>query len=158
MAEGDLCRYSISKDYLRERLDELLRPQLVDMPLTVDEDEPYVLGNYLMGDQRIPVVLVSRLWDSKHADKLDTRLRQSNLGLSIVLSTTAGQPRRYLGPGIVVSLDTLAKDVNGRVSIDLAPVDAEIRRRQSEASVIDTLRLIKDDARSGTLHGSWPDP
>ena len=158
LAEGDLCRYDISKGYLRERLDELLRPQLVDMPLTVDEEEPYVLGNYRMGDQRIPVALVSRLWEPKHADKLDTRLRQSNLGLTIVLSTTAGQPRRYLGPGIVVSLDALAKDVNGTVSIDLAPVDAEIRRRQSEASVIDTPRLIKDDARSGTLHGPWPDP
>lgn len=158
LAEGDLCRYDISKGYLRERLDELLRPQLVDMPLTVDEEEPYVLGNYRMGDQRIPVALVSRLWEPKHADKLDTRLRQSNLGLTIVLSTTAGQPRRYLGPGIVVSLDALAKDVNGKVSIDLAPVDAEIRRRQSEASVIDTPRLIKDDARSGTLHGPWPDP
>lgn len=158
LAEGDLCRYDISKGYLRERLDELLRPQLVDMPLTVDEEEPYVLGNYRMGDQRIPVALVSRLWEPKHADKLDTKLRQSSLGLTIVLSTTAGQPRRYLGPGIVVSLDTLAKDVSGKVSIDLAPVDAEIRRRQSEASVIDTPRLIKDDARSGTLHGPWPDP
>ena len=125
LAEGDLCRYDISKGYLRERLDELLRPQLVDMPLTVDEEEPYVLGNYRMGDQRIPVALVSRLWEPKHADKLDTKLRQSNLGLTIVLSTTAGQPRRYLGPGIVVSLDTLAKDVSGKVSIDLAPVDQQ---------------------------------
>lgn len=158
LAEGDLCRYDINKGYLRERLDELLRPQLVDVPLIVDEDEPYVLGNYRMGDQRIPVALVSRLWDPKHADKLDTKLRQSNLGLTIVLSTTTGQPRRYLGPGIVVSLDALAKDSNGKVSIDLAAVEAEIRRRQSEASVIDTPRLIKDDARSGTLHGPWPDP
>ncbi len=158
LTEGDLCRYDISKGYMRERLDELLRPQLVDIPLTVDEEEPYVLGNYRMGDQRIPVALVSRLWEPKHSDKLDTKLRQSNLGLTIVLSTTMGQPRRYLGPGIVVSLDALAKDANGKVSIDLAPVEAEIRRRQSEAAVVDTPRLIKDDARSGTLHGPWPDP
>ncbi|HMS05577.1 MAG TPA: hypothetical protein PKD73_07285 [Burkholderiaceae bacterium] len=158
LTEGDLCRYDISKGYLRERLDELLRSQLIDIPLTVDDEEPYVLGNYRMGDQRIPVALVSRLWEPKHGDKLDTRLRQSNLGLTIVLSTTAGQPRRYLGPGIVVSLDALAKDVNGKVSIDLAPVEAEIRRRQTEAAATDTPRLIKDDARSGTLHGPWPDP
>lgn len=158
LTEGDLCRYEISKGYLRERLDELLRPQLVDVPLTVDEEEPYVLGNYRMGDQRIPVAMVSRLWDPKHADKLDTKLRQSNLGLTIVLSTTTGQPRRYLGPGIVVSLDALAKDACGKVSIDLAPVEAEIRRRQSEATVTDTPRLIKDDGRSGTLHGPWPEP
>lgn len=158
LTEGDLCRYDISKGYLRERLDQLLRPQLVDIPLTVDEEEPYVLGNYRMGDQRIPVALVSRLWEPKHADKLDTKLRQSNLGLTIVLSTTTGQPRRYLGPGIVVSLDALTKDSNGKVLIDLAPVEAEIRRRQAEATATDTPRLIKDDARSGTLHGPWPDP
>lgn len=158
LKESDLCRYDINKGYLRERLDELLRPHLVDMPLTVDEEEPYVLGNYRMGEQRIPVVLVSRLWDAKHADKLDTKLRQSNLGLTIVLSTTEGLPRRYLGPGIVVPLNVLAKTVNAKVSIDLVPVEAEIRRRQSEASVIDTPHLIKDDARSGTLHGPWPDP
>lgn len=158
LTEGDLCRYDISKGYLRERLDQLLRPQLVDIPLTVDEEEPYVLGNYRMGDQRIPVALVSRLWEPKHADKLDTKLRQSNLGLTIVLSTTTGQPRRYLGPGLVVSLDALTKDSNGKVLIDLAPVEAEIRRRQAEATATDTPRLIKDDARSGTLHGPWPDP
>ncbi|MCX7563754.1 hypothetical protein OS176_09455 [Xanthomonadaceae bacterium XH05] len=134
LTEGDLCRYDISKGYLRERLDQLLRQQLVDIPLTVDEEEPYVLGNYRMGDQRIPVALVSRLWEPKHADKLDTKLRQSNLGLTIVLSTTTGQPRRYLGPGIVVSLDALTKDSNGKVLIDLAPVEAEIRRRQAEAN------------------------
>ncbi|MCO5102519.1 MAG: hypothetical protein M9919_00810 [Burkholderiaceae bacterium] len=158
LTEGDLCRYDISKGYLRERLDQLLRPQLVDIPLTVDEEEPYVLGNYRMGDQRIPVALVSRLWEPKHADKLDTKLRQSNLGLTIVLSTTTGQPRRFLGPGIVVSLDALTKDSNGKVLIDLAPVEAEIRRRQADATTTDTPRLIKDDARSGTLHGPWPDP
>lgn len=158
LKESDLCRYEINKGYLRERLDELLRPQLVDIPLTVDEEEPYTLGNYRMGDQHIPVVLVSRLWDAKHADRLDTKLRQSNLGLTIVLSTTAGVPRRYLGPGIVVSLNALAKDASGKVSIDLALVEAEIRRRQFDAAVIDTPRLIKDDARSGTLHGPWPNP
>lgn len=158
LTEGDLCRYDISKGYLRERLDELLRSQLIDIPLTEDDEEPYVLGNYRIGDQRIPVALVSRLWEFKHADKMDTKLRQSNLGLTIVLSTTVGQPRRYLGPGIVVSLDALAKDANGKVSIDLAPLEAEIRRRQTEATTTDTPRLIKDDARSGTLHGPWPDP
>ena len=125
------------------------------MPLTVDEQEPYVLGNYRMGDQRLPVALVSRLGESKHADKMDTALRQSNLGLTIVLTTSSGLSRRFLGPGIVVSLDTLAKDVNGQVSIDLSRVDGEIRRRQSAAVVTDIPRLIKDDARSGVLVGPW---
>lgn len=158
LQEGDLCCYSVDKAYLRERLDQLLRAQLVDVPLTVDEHEPYALGNYRMGDQRIPVALVSRLWESKHADKLDTKLRLSNLGLTIVLSTTAGTPHRFLGPGIVVSLDTLAQEANGQVSIDLTRVDGEIRRRQGAAVVTDAPRLIRDDARSGLLVGPWPDP
>lgn len=158
LSEGDLCRYSVDKSYLRERLNQLLKQQLVDIPLSVDEKEPYVLGNYRMGDQRLPVVLVSRLWEPKHADKMDTELRQSNLGLTIVLTTTAGLPRRFLGPGIVVSLDTLAQDVNGQVSIDLSRIDGEMRRRQSAAVVTDVPRMIKDDARSGVLVGPWPDP
>ena len=135
--EGDLCRYTVDKSYLRERLNQILKQQLVDIPLMVDEHEPYVLGNYRMGDQRIPVVLVSRLWDPKHADKMDTALRQSNLGLTIVLTSTSGLSRRFLGPGIVVSLETLAQDVNGQVSIDLSRVDGEVRRRQSAAVVTD---------------------
>ena len=155
--EGDLCRYTVDKSYLRERLNQILKQQLVDIPLMVDEHEPYVLGNYRMGDQRIPVVLVSRLWDPKHADKMDTALRQSNLGLTIVLTSTSGLSRRFLGPGIVVSLETLAQDVNGQVSIDLSRVDGEVRRRQSAAVVTDVPRLIKDDARSGVLVGPWPD-
>lgn len=146
LSDGDLCRYTVEKSYLRERLDQLLKQQLVDVPLTVDEQEPYVLGNYRMGDQRLPVALVSRLGESKHADKMDTALRQSNLGLTIVLTTSSGLSRRFLGPGIVVSLDALAKDVNGQVSIDLSRVDGEIRRRQSAAVVTDIPRLIKDDA------------
>ena len=63
LSEGDLCRYTVDKSYLRERLDQLLKQQLIDVPLTVDEQEPYVLGNYRMGDQRLPVALVSRLWE-----------------------------------------------------------------------------------------------
>lgn len=158
LSDGDLCRYTVDKSYLRERLDQLLKQQLVDIPLTVDEQEPYVLGNYRLGDQRLPVALVSRLWEPKHADKMDTELRQSNLGLTIVLATTAGLPRRFLGPGIVVSLDTLAQDVNGQVSIDLSRIDGEVHRRQNAAVVTDVPRMIKDDARSGVLVGPWPDP
>jgi hypothetical protein len=158
LAEGDLCHYSVEKSYLRERLDQLLKQQLVDIPLTADDHEPYVLGNYRMGDQRLPVVLVSRLWEPKHADKMDTELRQSNLGLTIVLTTTSGLSRRFLGPGIVAPLDTLVQDVNGQVSIDLSRVEGEVRRRQSASVVTDVPRLIKDDARSGVLVGPWPDP
>lgn len=158
LSEGDLCRYTVDKSYLRERLDQLLKQQLVDVPLTVDEQEPYVLGNYRMGDQRLPVALVSRLWEPKHADKMDTALRQSNLGLTIVLTTTANSSRRFLGPGIVVPLDALVHEVNGLVCIEMARVDGEVRRRQSAAAATDTPILIKEDARNALLVGPWPEP
>lgn len=158
LSEGDLCRYTVDKSYLRERLDQLFKQQLVDVPLTVDEQEPYVLGNYRMGDQRLPVALVSRLWEPKHADKMDTALRQSNLGLTIVLTTTANSSRRFLGPGIVVPLDALVHEVNGLVCIEMARVDGEVRRRQSAAAATDTPILIKEDARNALLVGPWPEP
>ncbi|KPF70242.1 hypothetical protein IP84_00275 [beta proteobacterium AAP99] len=158
LSDGDLCRYSVDKSYLRERLDQLLKQQLVDVPLTVDEQEPYVLGNYRMGDQRLPVALVSRLWEPKHADKVDTALRQSNLGLTIVLTTTTGSSRRFLGPGIVVALDALAHEVNGQVCIDMARVEGDVRRRQAAAAATDMPTLIKEDARNALLVGPWPEP
>ena len=158
LSDGDLCRYTVDKSYLRERLDQLLKLHLVDIPLTVDDQEPYLLGNYRMGDQRLPVALVSRIWEPKHADKLDLQLRQSNLGLTIVLATTTGSPRRFLGPGIVVSLETLAQEVEGQVCIDLSRVEGEIRRRQAAAVTTDTPTLIKEDARNALLIGPWPEP
>ena len=158
LSDGDLCRYTVDKSYLRERLDQLLKLHLVDIPLTVDDQEPYLLGNYRMGDQRLPVALVSRIWEPKHADKLDLQLRQSNLGLTIVLATTTGSPRRFLGPGIVVSLETVAQEVEGQVCIDLSRVEGEIRRRQAAAVTTDTPTLIKEDARNALLIGPWPEP
>jgi len=158
LSEGDLCRYTVDKSYLRERLDQLLKQQLIDVPLTADQQEPYVLGNYRMGDQRLPVAPVARLWEPKHADKMDTAMRQSNLGLTIVLTTAAGSSRRFLGPGIVVALDALAHEVNGQVCIEMARVEGEVRRRQAAAVVTDTPILIKEDARNALLVGPWPEP
>ena len=158
LSEGDLCRYAVDKSYLRERLDQLLNEQLIDIPLTLDEQEPFVLGNYRVGDQRLPVVLVSRLWDQKHADKMDTALRQLNLGLTIVLTTTSAVPRRFLGTGIVVALDSLAQEVNGHVCVDMASVEGDVHRWQSAATATDTPTLIKEDARSALLVGPWPEP
>lgn len=158
LGEGDLCRYAVDKSYLRERLDLLLKDQLIDKPLSPDEHEPFVLGNYRMGDQRLPVALVSRLWEPKHADKMDTELRQFNLGLTIVLTTTADSHRRFLGPGIVMPVNTLLVESDGEVRLDLSRVEGEVRRRQSAAAATDTPRLIKEDARNALLVGPWPDP
>ena len=158
LTEGDMCRYSVDKSYLRERLDQLLKHQLTDKPVTADEQEPFVLGYYRMGDQRLPVALVSRLWEPKHADKMDTELRQANLGLTAVLTTTIGAHRRFLGPGIVISLEALVQEVGGEVSLDLSRVEGEVRRRQATATVTDIPCLIKEDSRNALLVGPWPEP
>ncbi len=158
LSEGDLCRFAVDKSYLRERLDLLLKDQLVERPICQDEQEPFVLGNYRMGNQRLPVVLVSRLWDAKHAGKLDTELRQSNLGLTIVLTTTIESHRRYLGPGIVVPIDALVVENEGVAGLDLSRVEGEVHRRQKAAEVTDIPCLIKEDARNAMLIGPWPDP
>jgi hypothetical protein len=153
-----MCRYSVDKSYLRERLDQLLKHQLTDKPVTADEQEPFVLGYYRMGDQLLPVALVSRLWEPKHADKMDTELRQANLGLTVVLTTTIGAHRRFLGPGIVISLEALVQEVGGEVSLDLSRVEGEVRRRQATATVTDIPCLIKEDSRNALLVGPWPEP
>lgn len=158
LSEGDLCRYAVDKSYLRERLDLLLKNQLIDKPLSADEHEPFILGNYRMGDQRFPIALVSRLWEPKHADKMDIALRQSNLGLTIVLTTTADSPRRFLGPGIVIPVNTFLIENDGEVGLDLSRIEGEVRRRQNAATASDTPCLIKEDARNALLVGPWPDP
>ncbi|SFL92258.1 hypothetical protein [Nitrosomonas communis] len=158
LTEGDLCRYALDKWYLRERLGLLLKDQLVDRPLSPDEHEPFILGYYRMGNQRLPIALVSRLWEPKHADKMDSALRQSNLGLTIVLSTTVDSPRRFLGPGIVIPVNTLLIEHDGEVRLDLSRIEGEVRRWQNAAITSDTPYLIREDARNALLVGPWSDP
>ncbi len=158
LSEGSLCRYSVQNAYLRERLEQLLNQQLVDIPLANDKQEPYQMGSYRLGDQRVPVVLVSRLWDPKHFDKMDAALRKLNQGLLIVLTTTSGASHKFLGPGIVVAIDDIVSEINGQIHIDMAKVDGEIRRRQGAAVETDRPMLIKEDDRNALLVGPWPEP
>jgi hypothetical protein len=89
---------------------------------------------------------------------MDTALRQENLGLSIVLTTTDNTSRRFLGPGIVVPLNTIQVEGDDGVALDLTRVEGEVRRRQNAAETTDVPKLIKDDARNALLVGPWPDP
>ena len=119
--------------YLRERLDQLLKPQLVDVPLTVDEQGPTQRNR--MGDQRLPVALSPRAGGTKHTDKMDTALRQSNLGLTIVRLTTSGLSRRFLRPGIVVSLDIGTGRQWARFRLTI-PGRRRTRRRQAPQQIV----------------------
>lgn len=158
LSEGDLCRYAIDKAYLRERLGDLLTPQLESPPLEADKEAPFLLGYYRLGNQCLPVIVVSRLWDAKHADKMDTTLRHWNLGLSIVISTTPHCPRRFLGTGIVVPVDALVVEEQERFRLELSRAEGEVRRRQALAVTTDIPTLIKEDSRNALLIGPWPDP
>lgn len=158
LSEGELSSYGVNKSYLRERFRHLLKTQLIHIPLIADDQEPYFLGNYRMGDQYLPVVLVSRLWDAVHAGRMDTELRQSNLGLTLVLSTTSDSPWRFLGPGIVVPVHTLLEEHEGKVQLDLSRVEGEVRRRQGVVTSTEVPRLIREDGRNAMLVGPWSDP
>ena len=156
--EGDLCRYGINKAFLRERIDLLLRGHLADRPVRANEQEPFVLGNYGIDDQHIPVVFVSRLWDAHHADRMDTALRQAVPGFSIILTSTAGAHHNYLGSGMVFSIDSIIREEKGAVLIDLPAIEGDVRRRQHTTGATDEPSLNKQDARNALLVGPWPAP
>lgn len=158
LRESDLCRYTVDKAYLRERLGLLLKDQLLDQPLSPDQSEPYLLGSYVMGNQRLPVFLASRLWDAKYAAAVDTELRKLSVGLCLVLTTTAKPQHRFLGSGIVVSITDLINDGDNDVAIDLARIEGEVRRWRNAAEIADTPTLIREDMHSAMLVGPWPQP
>lgn len=154
----DQRRFRIDHQYLRERLLPLLSGQLTDPPLTPDESEPYLVGYFAFGGQSLPVYLVSRLWDGRHADRLDTHLRQSSKGLSVVLTTTEKPARRFLGPGIVVPVHRLIVEGDPKLRLDLARIAGELRRWQEATTVTERPSLIKEGPYSAMLVGPWRSP
>ena len=158
LMNGDLCRYAVNLSSLEERLEQLLNQQLINPPL-LSEQAPYrLLGDYCLGDQRLPVVLVWRLWDSRHADRLDQRLRQAQCGLTIVLSTGKCPPRRFLGQGIVIPLHALMREGDGQIDLDLKRIEGEIGRHQRAALATLTPHVLRTDGRSALLVGPWSAP
>ena len=126
--------------------------------MRANEQEPFVLGNYGIDDQHIPVVFVSRLWDAHHADRMDTALRQAVPGFSIILTSTAGAHHNYLGSGMVFSIDSIIREKKGAVLIDLPAIEGDLRRRQHTTGATDEPSLNKQDARNALLVGPWPAP
>lgn len=158
LSEGDLARYAMDKSYLLERLSKLLNPHLVDRPTQYDDHYPWFLGYYDIAGQKVPVALVSRLFDAKHANKLDSELRRSNLGLSIVLSTTLNSDRYYLGHGIVIPVESVLQVTAEGIEVDLSPVAAQIQQRQRIGASTNAPTLRKKDSRNALLCGPWPQP
>ncbi len=158
LQDVDQRRFRIDRQYLHERLVPLLSGQLNDSPLTPDETEPYLIGYFPFGGQRLPVYLASRLWDGRHADRLDTHLRQSSKGLSVVLTTTNNPARRFLGPGIVVPMHRLIVENERDLRLDLTRIAGELRRWQDAATVTERPSLIKEGPYSAMLVGPWESP
>ena len=158
LAEGGLRRYGINKAYLRERLSSLLAGQLVDVPLTVDEAEPFYLGDYALGDERVPIYLVTGLWHARHAEKMELEIRKQNLGIGVVLTTTLPLARRFLGSSLVVALEALIDPAQAGVRLELSRLCGELRKWRGPAATADTPRLIKDSSSSAVLIGPWDQP
>ncbi len=157
LREGDLRRYMIDRTYLRERLIGLLSETLQDRPLTHDAAEPFYLGTHAIGNQQLPVFLVTGLDHDRHAEKLDTELRKQNLGLGIALTTTAKPLRRFLGSNLVVPIESLLDPSVDDVRLDMKRIDGEFKRLHSLAAASEQPRLIKEDG-SAMLFGPWKEP
>lgn len=158
LQDVDQRRYRIDPHYLLERLRPMLVSQLTDLPLSPDDSEPYFLGHTPFGNQQIPVYLASRLWNSRHADRLDTLLRQSGSGVSVVLSTTASATRRFLGPCLVVPIAKLIVESASDFTLDLSRIAGEVRRWRDAAAATERPALIKDGPYSAMLIGPWASP
>ncbi len=156
--EMGLRKYGIDKAYLRERLSELLSDALVDQPLSTDAREPYFLGNYIMGDVRLPVYLASGLHDESVAEKTDLEIRKQNLGLGVTLTTTAKPTRRFLGPSLTVAIHALLDQTVPGVHLELSRIENEVRRWRGVHAAADKPALIQNSSSSAVLIGPWPDP
>ena len=159
LTDSDPTRYGINKPFIRERLLSLFENVLTDRPLlaqdTDNNDEPLVLGHYALGGTNLPVYLVTRLCDEKHADKMDTAMRRLNCGYSIILTTTASPLRSYLGPGLVIPLQKLLLETDEGVEIDLSLAQGDILRGQPSGESVETPRLIDIDPYTAQLVGPW---
>lgn len=158
LGEGDLRRYGIQKAYLRERLATLLAGQLTNTPLSVDEAEPYYLGDHVLGGERMPIHLVTGLWHDKHAGKMDLAVRSQNLGVGVVLTTTPVVDRRFLGSSIVAPIDALLDKSLPAVDIDLSRLAGELRKWRGPAATAEMPKLLKDSNSSAVLIGPWAEP
>ena len=158
LGEGDLRRYGINKAYLGERLSSLLAGQLVDVPLSAVEAEPIYLGDYVLGDERVPIHLVTGLWHARHAEKVELEIRKQNLGIGVVLTTTQPLARRFLGSSLVVALEALIDPDQSGVRLELSRLSGELRKWRGPAATADTPRLIKDSSSSAVLIGPWEQP
>lgn len=158
LKEGDLRRYGINKAYLRERLTSLMAGQLLDAPLTADDAEPFYLGDYLLGEERVPIYLVTGLWHDKHADKMDLEIRKQNLGIGVALTTTQSVARRFLGSSLAIPIDALLDKSRPDVHVDLARLSGELRKWRGPAATAERPKLLKESKSSAVLVGPWEQP
>lgn len=157
LTDSDVTRYGISKGFIRERLLTLLENSLTDRPLitTSETDEPRILGNYPFGGLHLPVFLVTRLCETKHADKMDAEIRRRNCGYCIILTTTTQPIRSYLGPGLVIPLQSVFSQTEDGGRIDLSLAHGDIQRGQPLGESVDVPRLVDIDRRTAQLIGPW---
>ncbi|CAM5220288.1 hypothetical protein CDEF62S_00614 [Castellaniella defragrans] len=160
LKDSDVTRYGINKGFLRERLLTLLESSLTDRPLVAsnETDEPQILGDYPFGGLHLPVFLVTRLCDAKHADKMDAEMRRGNHGYSIILTSTSQPICSYLGPGLVIPLEKLFHQTGDGGHIDFSLAHGDIQRGQHLGESVEVPRVIEIDHRTAQLVGPWKQP
>lgn len=158
LEEGDLRRYGINKAYLRERLSSLLGEQLVNVPLSAEDTEPFYLGDFLLGEETVPIHLVTGLWHDKHADKMDLEIRKQNLGISVALTTGPIAARRFLGSSLAIPIEALLDKSRSDVHVELGRLSGELRKWRGPAATAEQPKLIKDSNSSAVLIGPWEQP
>lgn len=157
LTESDLRRYAVNKVWLRERMGNQLAGQLVGVPSEPDTKEPYFLGFYAMGDQMLPIHLVTRLWHAQHAAVMDTELRKQGLGVGAVLTTTTQHHPPFLGSSRVIPLAALVVETPDELMLDLSRIELDIRRWLRLGESVEQPRLIQEQG-AAVLVGPWPKP
>jgi hypothetical protein len=157
LAAADLQGYGLNRAWVMERLMARVAPHLTGLPLEKGGKEPHFLGFYPFGDQAIPVHLVTRLWQDKHAEAMDLAIRKENSGLGVVLTTTGRRCRSFLGSSLVMPLTFLIQEGPNGAELDLRRIEPEVRRWRGLAATANEPRLIRESG-GAVLVGPWPDP
>lgn len=162
LPEALVRNYRVERDWLREHVLDMLAGLLKQPGGDPGEEEPTFLGELAIDGGRVPLYLASRLGHDRHYNRADVKLRREGGTPGIVLTTTAGRVREFVGRCVVVPLaDVIVEHVDGRPAIDMERVAIRHRRGRSLAVAALAVELIRsDDGHTATLvipgRDPWP--
>lgn len=160
LPEALVRNFRVERDWLRERVLDMLAGLLKLPGGDPDEEEPVFLGEITINGGRVPIYLASRLGHDRHYNRADIKLRREGGAPGIALTTTASGVREFVGRCIVVPLaDVIATGEGGRPTIDAEKIAIRYRRGRSLAVASATVDLIQSgDGHTATLVIPGKDP